>query len=215
MRFKVCGMKYPDNMLEVASLGPDYMGFIFYRGSKRFFDAALPPLDPAIGRIGVFVNEDLREVLRRVGDYHLDGIQLHGDESPSYLSELKEELESQNAEVEIIKVFAVDNAIEPEELRPYQGLCDYFLFDTRGEQRGGTGRKFDWEALAGYDLETPYFLSGGIGPDDIDSLKRFFGTTAAMACHAVDLNSRFEDAPGSKNREKLKKFIHEIKAIRP
>lgn len=215
MRIKVCGMKYKDNMLEVASLGPDYMGFIFYRGSKRFFDDVLPPLDPAIGRIGVFVNEELGEVLRRVGDHQLDGVQLHGDESPSYLSELKKELESQNAEVEIIKVFPVKDTIRQEELRPYEGLCDYFLFDTRGEQRGGTGRKFDWEALAGYDLATPYILSGGVGPEDIESLKRFFGTSAAMACRVVDVNSRFEDAPGSKNTEKLKKFIHEIKAIRP
>ena len=208
-------MKYPDNMIEVASLEPDYMGFIFYRRSKRFFDAELPPIDPGIRRIGVFVNEDLGEVLRLVGDHKLDGVQLHGDETPSYLSKLKEELKNQNAQVEIIKVFSVDDAIRPEYLRPYQGLCDYFLFDTLGEQRGGTGRKFDWKALAGYDLSTPYILSGGIGPEDINSLGQFFRTTASKNCWAVDVNSRFEDSPGSKNTEKLKIFIQEIKAIRP
>ncbi len=207
-------MKFKDNMEEVAALEPDYMGFIFFRGSKRFFEGLLPRLDDSIRKIGVFVNEDLTEVVRNVLEHELQGVQLHGDEDVFYCSALRKELDEKATETEVIKAFSVSDAIPLEKLRSYEGLCDYFLFDTLGKERGGTGMQFDWEALSDYDLSTPYLLSGGIGPDDAESLIRFFQKPSSEACVGVDVNSRFEDSPGMKNIEKLKRFIKEIKELR-
>ena len=215
MKLKVCGMKFKDNMEEVAALGPDYMGFIFYRGSKRFFEGILPELDDSIRKMGVFVNEELSEVVRKANDYKLQGVQLHGDEDVTYCRALRKELAEKATETELIKVFSVGDTLPMKELESYQGLCDYFLFDTLGKERGGTGMKFNWNALADYDLSTPYLLSGGIGPDDAEALIRFFRTPSARACIGVDVNSKFEDSPGVKNIEKLKRFIEDIKEIRP
>jgi len=214
MKLKVCGMKFRENIEEVASLHPDYMGFIFYKGSKRFFEGRIPELDASIRKIGVFVNEDLTEVVKKVRKHQLQGVQLHGDEDVAYCSSLKNGLKNV-ADLDLIKVFPVRNSINLEQLRPYNDHCDYFLFDTLGKERGGTGVQFNWEALADYDLSTPYLLSGGIGPDDLDSLRRFSQTASAKSCHAVDVNSRFEDFPGMKNIEKLKSFIDDFKEMKP
>jgi phosphoribosylanthranilate isomerase len=124
-------------------------------------------------------------------------------------------LDKKDKEIDLIKVFSVRDSIPLKEVRAYEGLCEYYLFDTLGRERGGTGIQFNWESLDQYDLPTPFFLSGGIGPDDAESLIRFFKTPSARACHAVDVNSRFEDAPGLKNIENLKKFIDDIKELRP
>lgn len=214
MKLKICGMKFPDNIKDVAALGPDYMGFIFYKGSKRFFDGTLPRLDDSISKIGVFVNEDLGEVVRRVNEYQLQGVQLHGDEDVFYCRALRKKLENKGIELDLIKVFPVRDSIRTKDLRPFEGICQYFLFDTLGKARGGTGRQFDWKALEDYDLSTPYILSGGIGPDDAGELGRFLKTSASKNCHAADVNSRFEDSPGMKNVEKLKRFIDDIKDLR-
>lgn len=210
MKLKICGMKFSDNMQKIAALRPDYMGFIFYKGSKRNFDGRIPELDQAIGKIGVFVNEDLMEVLSRVNEHGLQGVQLHGDEPVEYCIELKKRLGT-DRKVDLIKVFPVRNSIDLENISAYEGSCDYFLFDSLGKERGGTGIQFKWEALEGYDLSTPYILSGGIGPEDIEPLRRFFLTESARACHAVDVNSKFEDFPGMKNIEKLKIFMDDFK----
>ena len=213
MELKVCGMKYEENILEVAALGPDLMGFIFYPGSKRYFEGEIPVLPPSIRKIGVFVNEDLEKVLETVGRHDLAGVQLHGEEDADYCRALREALDEPKGFC-LIKAFRVSDWIEFASLAPYQGHCSYFLFDTLGKERGGTGEKFNWEALKGYRLSTPYLLSGGIGPEDLESLERFFKSEQAASCLGVDVNSRFEVSPGMKNTEQLRIFVNEFKAIK-
>ena len=211
MRIKVCGMKFEENIREVEALQPDYLGFIFFSGSKRYVTGALPSIDEGIKKIGVFVNEEIQEILNRVRSEGLHGIQLHGEESPAYVEHLQADLKG--SKVEIIKAFPVGESMDWEKLEPYERLCDYFLFDAKGEKRGGNGVQFDWNLLSGYNLSTPYFLSGGIGPDDLETLKDFMKTKEAELCKVIDVNSRFEKSPGLKNTEELKSFITDFKAL--
>ena len=206
-------MKYEENILEVAALGPDFMGFIFYPGSKRNFDGEIPDLDPSIRKIGVFVNEDPEQVVEMVRKHDLAGVQLHGEEDAAYCKGLRETLDKPG-DFFLIKAFRLKDSIDFDSLLPYEGHCSCFLFDTLGAERGGTGEKFNWEALKGYKLSTPYLLSGGIGPDDLRSLERFLGSEGATSCLGVDVNSRFEVSPGWKNTEKLKIFVNEFKALK-
>jgi phosphoribosylanthranilate isomerase len=210
MKIKVCGMKDGDNISAVARLQPDYMGFIFYPKSKRFFTGTLPELSSEIDKTAVYVNEDLYRVLDRVKEYNFGAIQLHGDESASYCRELKKAL---SPAVQLIKAFSMHQNFDMTRLMDYQAVCDFFLFDTKGKERGGTGQVFDWNILKSYDLKHPFFLSGGIGLDQIDNLKEFFKTKVSNYCHAVDLNSKFEDLPGLKRIRDLELFIKEIKSL--
>lgn len=212
MKIKVCGMKYEENMHELEALQPDYMGFLFYSGSKRFVDTELPKIHKSIDKIGVFVNQDEKEILEKVQFKELAGVQLHGDESPTFVKGLRSLLK--DSDVKIIKAFSVGDAMDWDQLKPYEAACDYFLFDTKGKDRGGNGIQFNWDLLSGYPLKTQYFLSGGIGPDNMEALKAFQGSGKAELCHAIDVNSRFELLPGMKDIEKLKVFIEDFKAIR-
>lgn len=212
MKIKVCGMKYEENIHELQALQPDYMGFLFFSGSKRFIDMKIPEISKDIEKIGVFVNQDENEVLSRVHTNALAGVQLHGEESPAYVEQLRIQLK--DSDVKIIKAFPVGVSMDWDQLRPYEAACDYFLFDTKGKDRGGNGIQFDWDLLSGYRLKTEYFLSGGIGPDDLQALKVFRKSDQAKLCHAIDVNSRFELSPGMKDIEKLRKFIRDFKAIR-
>ena len=212
MKVKVCGMKYEKNMYQLESLHPDYMGFLFFSGSKRFIDKELPQISKDIEKIGVFVNQNEEEIEQRVRLNGLSGVQLHGEESPADVESLSMLL--QGTGVKIIKAFPVGDSMDWDQLKPYESVCDYFLFDTRGKDRGGNGIQFDWNLLSGYPLKTEYFLSGGIGPEDLEALKEFSSSEKAQLCHAIDVNSRFELFPGMKDIEKLKIFIRDFKAIR-
>lgn len=212
MKIKVCGMKYEENILELEALQPDYMGFLFYTGSKRFVDTEIPEIPKGIEKIGVFVNQDEKEIVKRVRSHELAGVQLHGEESPAYVDRLL--LLLKDTDVKIIKAFPVGDSMDWEQLKLYEAACDYFLFDTKGKDRGGNGIQFNWELLSGYPLKKEYFLSGGIGPDDMEALKDFHKSGKAELCHAIDVNSRFELFPGMKDIEKLKIFIKDFKAIR-
>jgi phosphoribosylanthranilate isomerase len=213
MKIKVCGMKYEENIRELEALHPDYMGFLFYEGSKRYVETdELPKVSESIDKIGVFVNEDTTEVLGRVRSDGLAGVQLHGEESPAYIEKLRAQMKG--SDVKIIKAFPVGNSVDWESMKSYEPFCDYFLFDTRGKDRGGNGVQFNWNLLSGYPLKTEYFLSGGIGPQDIEPLKEFFSSTRAELCHSIDVNSQFELNPGMKDIEKLRTFIKDFKAIR-
>ena len=212
MKFKVCGMKYTENIAALAELQPDYMGMIFFEGSSRNFEGSPPDTDPSIEKIGVFVNEDLDVVLRKVGLYDLAGVQFHGDEDPSYCKSFKDAF-SDSSSKKVIKAFSVGDDIDWSSLEKYLEVCDYLLFDAKGMKRGGNGIQFDWELLKGYPFDKPFLISGGIGPEDILSLKDFFQTPGGKYCHAVDVNSGFEDSPGLKNIDALKQFIYELKMI--
>ena len=208
MKIKVCGMKYRDNILSVAGLQPDYLGFIFFKGSKRHFEGVFPELPAGIKKTGVFVNEELVQLTHTVRKYGLDAIQLHGDETAEYCGALKREL---NSEVELIKAFSVADDFNFDLLSPYDEVCDYFLFDTKGKERGGNGTLFDWKLLTHYHHTKGFFLSGGIGLQEAEMLGQFFDSRAGQYCYAIDLNSKFESEPGLKNIKQLEDFFKRIK----
>lgn len=207
-KLKICGMKVPENITGVAALEPDYLGFIFYKGSKRFV-ADLEPdfvknLPAAIMKTGVFVNESLLEIVEMVNRYDLCAVQLHGQESPEFIEELKRYL---GTHVEMIKAFGMEEGFDFNQLNAYQHLVDYFLFDTKTPAHGGSGQLFDWTLLSQYELQVPYFLSGGIDLNSAEALKKINDTRL----YALDINSRFELEPGLKDIDKLIDFKHRIK----
>ena len=204
MKLKVCGMKYVDNLMMVAQLQPDYMGFIFYDKSKRNFEGVIPKLPKGIKKTGVFVNEYIEIVVSLVQEYQLEALQLHGDESVEYIQELKSHL----PKVEIIKVFGIKDAFDFSILEAYLEEVDYFLFDTKGKERGGNGVKFDWSVLQNYPFEKPFFLSGGIGPSDVEQIKKI--QNSGLPVYALDINSRFESKPGVKNIKEVKNFKNKL-----
>ena len=205
MKLKICGMKYPDNILEVGSLLPDYMGFIFWEKSARYFDGVLPNLPQSIKKTGVFVNGSQEDIVSKVSQYDLQAVQLHGRESVAFCQELKVYLGNS---IEIIKVFSVDSEFDFDELKPFETVCDYFLFDTKGKLPGGNGTTFDWKVLEKYPSQKPFFLSGGIGLDEIDLVKQILKTD--LPIYAIDVNSKFEIEAGLKNKEELHRFKQKI-----
>ena len=203
---KICGMKYPDNILDVGALLPDYMGFIFWEKSARYFDGVIPDLPKSIKKTGVFVNATQEEILKKVVKHDLQAIQLHGEESVEFCLALKEKTDSI---IEIIKVFSVSDTFDFELLKPFESVCNYFLFDTKGKLPGGNGTTFDWKVLEKYPSSKPFFLSGGIGIEEIEDVNEIFKTN--LPIHALDLNSKFESEPGLKDKTILKKFQLNLK----
>lgn len=207
MKLKVCGMKYQDNITQVAALQPDYLGFIFYKKSSRFFNGIIPELPKAIKKVGVFVDASLEFILDKIETHQLDIVQLHGQEPPEFCNELRHaELDSASHPVEIIKVFSIKDHFDFSVLQPFENICNYFLFDTKGELPGGNGYTFNWEILKHYPSTKPYFLSGGIELNEVKSIKSFLNQPESKYCYAIDINSKFEIKPGLKNIEELKEF---------
>lgn len=196
-------MKFTKNQQEVEKLGVDFLGYIFYPESKRFVgeDVEAGLFDTNKPKVGVFVNENAFEILGLAKNLGLEYIQLHGKENPKTCQLLKKQ------GLKIIKAFSINEKFEFSDTQPYEKVSDYFLFDTKTKLHGGSGEKFDWKILEKYKGHTPFFLSGGIGPDDAKSIKKINHPKLT----GVDLNSGFEDKPGFKNIEKLKTFITELK----
>lgn len=196
-------MKFTANREEAEKLPVDLLGYIFYPPSKRFvgenpqaglFNSSKP-------KVGVFVDENAFEILALAKNLGIEWVQLHGKENPQTCRILI------NQGLKVIKAFSVDKAFQFHKTKPFEGVADYFLFDTKSNLPGGSGKKFNWEILSNYEGETPFLLSGGITANDAEEINKidhpkFIG---------VDLNSGFEDEPGLKNVEKLKNFISEIK----
>lgn len=200
MLLKVCGLKDPENIKQVAALKPDFMGFIFYPQSKRFVgeDFIMPTISPEIKKVGVFVNASANHIIEKTNEYKLDLIQLHGDEKPNFCEVL-------NHIVPVIKAFGVDEAFDFEVLESYKNTCTYFLFDTKTTDYGGSGNTFNWKILEKYDNSVPFFLSGGIGAEEFENLKmKKFENEKILA---IDVNSKFEIEPGIKDIKKLEKCI--------
>ncbi len=195
-------MKY--NSSEVATLRPDYLGFIFYEKSARHFEGNILELPEPIKKVGVFVDEKVEVIVSKVETYNLDVIQLHGHESPEICKLLK------STNKELIKVFSIKNEFDFSVLEPYEPFVDYFLFDTKGKLPGGNGYTFDWSILNNYPSKKPYFLSGGIGLDEIEHIRKFKSSPASKYCYALDVNSKFEIEPGLKNINDLENFKKRI-----
>lgn len=208
MKVKICGMKIPSNIQDIARLWPDYLGFIFYSKSPRYVDGQLPVLPKTIKKVGVFVDATADEISGRVQQYGLQAVQLHGSEQPQLCEELREQ------GLEIIKVFSVGDSFDFGVLKPYEEVVDYFLFDTRGKAPGGNGITFNWDVLKAYPSKIPFFLSGGIGLPQAEAVKalyRTFQQTGKVQLFAgIDLNSRFESAPGVKQQHELEDFLNQM-----
>jgi len=201
MKLKVCGMKEVDNIKSIGDLKPDYMGFIFYEHSRRNFEGIIPELPKSIKKTGVFVDEYIEIIVSLIEEYKLEALQLHGDESVAYIQNLKSHLPST---IEIIKVFGISDDFNFDALKPFEEEVDYFLFDTKGKDRGGNGVKFDWSVLNGYSLSKPFFLSGGIGPKDLQEIKK--RKASGLLIYAIDINSKFESRPGLKSVDLVNTF---------
>ena len=211
---KVCGMRDADNIREVEQLNTELsiancqlsiglMGFIFWPKSSRYVSERPAYLPHNIKRVGVFVDEDILQIKRIAEDYALDFIQLHGQESPAYIRQIRSVL---GDAIGIIKAFNIATAVDLQQTTPYAGLVNYFLFDTKAQLPGGSGLQFDWSVLSDYVGETPFLLSGGISPDDAPRIRDFHHPK----CIGIDLNSRFEIAPALKDISKLKSFIQAL-----
>jgi phosphoribosylanthranilate isomerase len=205
MRIKVCGMRDPGNIVDLALLEPDYMGLIFYPKSKRFAEnpdkGILKNLPDSVKITGVFVDEKIEAILQKVDEYGLNAVQLHGYESVIFCKQLRDLLDVRLnfKKVEIIKAFGIFPGFDFNQLKPFNYVVDYFLFDTKTSEHGGSGITFDWKILERYKGQKPYFLSGGLSPENISEInnlgfKQLFG---------IDLNSKFELEPGLKDINRL------------
>ena len=205
MQYKVCGITNLEQATALQAIGVHYIGFIFYPASKRYVLEKLSITDLAnfkpegIKKVGVFVNEPLDQLLQIVQTAGLDIVQLHGDETPAYCTSVRQK-------VATIKVFRVGAAVP--DFTAYEASVDYFLFDTDSALYGGTGQHFNWELIKGSTIPKPFFLSGGIGPNDVQGIQVMEKTKAGKSLLALDINSQFEVTSGVKNLEKIKIFIN-------
>ncbi len=206
LKVKVCGMRDPQNIDEVCKANPDFLGYIFHPKSSRYVGdspdlSIFTRVPSSTKKVGVFVNEEAEKVIEICKEYKLKVAQLHGKESPDYCRQIRE-----NGFL-VFKAFSLDESFDFNILKDYISVVDYFLFDTKGKLPGGTGVKFNWELLNKYKLENPFFLSGGIGPDDYDGIT----TLNNKQLYALDINSGFEIEPALKDAEKVKAFIEKVR----
>jgi len=207
LKIKVCGLRDIENVTDVAGTFPDFMGFIFYQGSPRFVgkevsNSLFNDIPPEIIKTGVFVNEITSKVRKAVDRFKLDAVQFHGSESADYCRHFM--LEG----LITIKAFGIEPGFEFKILNSYMNSCDYFLFDTITKTYGGSGKKFDWSILGEYELDKPFFISGGISFEEIREVLNL----KHNALFGVDINSRFELSPGIKDAELIRSFINKIKS---
>jgi phosphoribosylanthranilate isomerase len=217
MKIKVCGTREPENIQALIQLPIDYIGFIFHPGSPRFvgegdeLGAWVRAHEKDFGdiqRVGVFVNAEIDEILNKVHDYRLDLVQLHGAERPEYCRELAGFWEvSSMRRAGLVKAFSIGGDFDFSQVPAYESVCSLFIFDTKGDAPGGTGKVFDWSLLDRYQGMTPFLLAGGIGPESVDAIRRF----PHLQFAGVDINSRFETAPGVKNVEMVRAFATTLK----
>ena len=209
MNIKVCGITELKQLQQLDGLEIDYAGLIFYKQSPRYIGEKISKKDLKhadfdLKKVGVFVDPDLSDVIDAIDDYGLDVVQLHGNESPELCDDL-------STEVEVIKAFRINEDSDIDEMvAPFDAACDFYLFDTKPptqETFGGTGNQFDWKILSRAKIEKPFFLSGGIRPDDGPKLKAF----RHPDLFGVDINSKFETAPGIKDMKLILQLKQSLK----
>lgn len=194
-------MKYSQNITEIENLFPDLMGFIFYEKSKRFFNQPEINLNNKVKRVGVFVNENIQEIKNKIKKYKLDYVQLHGEENVNFCNSLQ-------PFVKIIKVFKIDYNFNFKKTEEFEEVCDYFLFDTKSQLHGGSGKKFDWDLLKNYNCKKDFFLSGGIDISDIEEIKKIVNSYPIAG---IDVNSKFELENLEKDKEKINLLIKKLR----
>ena len=199
-------MREPGNISSVVAVHPDFMGFIFYPKSKRFvgyepLPEVLAEVPDSVKKVGVFVNETVEKVLSVSDSWDLDAIQLHGGESPEFCKQIKD------SGLIVLKAFSMDETFNFDVLEAYRKSCDYFLFDTKSQLPGGSGQKFNWQLLSQYQGDKPFLLSGGIGPDDADAIRKL----SHPQLFGIDINSGFEISPALKDVAKIEKFILKVR----
>ncbi len=204
---KVCGLKNPENTQSVLDLEVDMIGHIFYEKSPRFIETPYPIVRKNTRRVGVFVDADIPFILDKIRNFDLDAIQLHGSETVGEIIDLIFEMMKNDIhKILIIKAIAIETIEDLAKAKQYETFANYILFDTKTPKHGGSGQKFDWSILDYYDSETPFILSGGIGIDDLENIRKIKHEKLI----GIDLNSRFELEPGLKNIATLTNFISEI-----
>ncbi|WP_044210779.1 phosphoribosylanthranilate isomerase [Flammeovirga sp. OC4] len=208
VKLKVCGMRDKQNISDVLTLEPDYLGFIMYPPSSRYIEREDVSFleqkwNSSTKRVGVFVNETVENILASAKKYHFDVIQLHGSESPEEAKQLKEE------GLEIFKVFGIKDEFNFSALTPYEPYIDAFLFDTKSKQHGGTGRTFDWGVLKQYSSTKPFFLSGGVSLENIKDLT----ILEDLPFKGLDVNSKFEIEPAMKDIAMVTELSDWVKSI--
>lgn len=194
-------MKYSQNITEIENLFPDLMGFIFYEKSKRFFNQPEINLNNKVKRVGVFVNENIQEIKNKIKKYKLDYVQLHGEENVNFCHSLQ-------PFAKIIKVFKIDYNFNFKKTEEFEEVCDYFLFDTKSQLHGGSGKKFDWDLLKNYNCKKDFFLSGGIDISDIEDIKKIVNSYPIAG---IDINSKFELDNLEKDKEKINLLIKKLR----
>jgi phosphoribosylanthranilate isomerase len=213
MRIKVCGMTLPEQVNALDEMGVDFAGFIFYQKSPRYMVNKISPekmkkIKGHIAKVGVFVNEPYEEMMRTVEEYRLDMVQLHGDETPFFCEKVANY-------VTVIKAFRLsDNDPIDWIVRPFHDSTDMYMFDTMGAGYGGTGKKFDWNVLKDASINKLFFLSGGIEPGDEENIKKFMEEPVAQKLFSIDINSKFEIAPGVKDMKKVRSLVDKLKVQR-
>ncbi|MBQ8047231.1 MAG: phosphoribosylanthranilate isomerase [Prevotella sp.] len=230
MIIKVCGMRDADNIRAVEALGVDMLGFIFYPDSPRYVPmisskAGIIPdysnlsspsslyhqgdkrMEKRPAKVGVFVDDMPQNIVTRVYNYDLDYVQLHGEESPVMIENLRRTLDPDiHPGIKIMKALSISSEEDLQKAQMYEGLVDMLLFDTKCMTKGGSGKQFDWSILDAYEGPMPFLLSGGIGPEDVERIKAFRHPYFA----GIDLNSRFETEPGRKDIGLLDTFVRQL-----
>jgi phosphoribosylanthranilate isomerase len=201
MKLKVCGMREAQNIEALAELKPDYMGFIFWKPSKRYCSEVPNSIPNHIQKVGVFVDATLEEIENAISSHNLQAVQLHGTETPALCEALF-------SKTQVIKAFRIGPDFDFSSLTEYKKYCHYFLFDTQGPLPGGNGTTFDWSILKSYTLDHPFILSGGIGLDSIEKIAEIRRT--GLPIYALDINSKFEVVPGLKNIDDIKLFKEKL-----
>lgn len=205
MKVKVCGMTWPEQLQQLEDMPVDFAGFIFYEKSPRYAEGKMQKAkgnkqNNSLAKVGVFVNASLEDIKRAVEDYDLQFVQLHGEESPEFCNQVRQF-------VPVIKAFRISNESDIDAVTaPYAPACDYYLFDTATKLYGGSGEQFNWNLLQNAHINKPFFLSGGIGPEDIETIKKF----QHPYLYAIDINSKFESSVGVKKMDVLQRFLNEL-----
>lgn len=199
-------MRDPQNIQDLGTVQPDFVGFIFYPKSPRYVgeewdESIVKSIPSSIKKIGVFVNESVEKINFLASKYQLDGIQLHGSETPEICQTIKDK------NLLVLKAFSVDESFDFELIKKYESFCDYFLFDTKTSQHGGSGVKFDWKKLYEYTSSIPFFLSGGVMEEDVNEIK----SLNIKGLYSVDINSKFEIEPALKDIKMVERFAQKLR----